>query len=213
MSWKYFELLALGAGVTAIISALAIVFGLAIAVPVAAASLARNRLLHRLGRSYISFFRGVPLLVQLMLLYYLLPGISINLPSTVTAIVGLALCTAAYQAENLRGGFLNVAPGLIEAARMVGLGDRQILLRIRLPIAFRLVLPAIVNEAILILKSSSLVSVVGVSELTRMAQNLSTSTFKPLDMYSMAGLLYLLLNWCIAGGGLGLERVLHWGRR
>jgi polar amino acid transport system permease protein len=55
--------------------------------------------------------------------------------------------------------------------------------------------------------------VVGVSELTRMAQNLSTSTFKPLDMYAMAGLLYLLLNWCIAGGGLGLERALHWGRR
>jgi polar amino acid transport system permease protein len=213
MTWKYFELLALSAGVTAVISALAIAFGLAISVPVAAASLARHRLLRRLGRSYISFFRGVPLLVQLMLLYYLLPGIGINLPNTVTAVVGLALCTAAYQAENLRGGFLNVAPGLVEAARMVGLADRQILLRIRLPIAFRLVLPAVVIEAILILKSSSLVSVVGVSELTRMAQNLSTSTFKPLDMYAMAGLLYLVLNWIIATGGLGLERMLHWGRR
>jgi polar amino acid transport system permease protein len=213
MTWKYIELLVLSAGVTAVMSAIAILLGLAIAVPVAAASLARGRLLRHLGRSYISFVRGVPLLVQLMLLYYLLPGVGVDLPNMVTAVTGLALCTAAYQAENLRGGFLNVAPGLVEAARMVGLGDRQILLRIRLPIAFRLVLPAIVNEAILILKSSSLVSVVGVSELTRMAQNLSTSTFKPLDMYAMAGLLYLILNWIIAAGGTGLERALHWGRR
>ena len=139
------------------------------------------------ARAYVSFFRGVPLLVQLLLIYNLLPAIGINVPSVVAAISGLALCTSAYQAENLRGGFLSVPRGLLESADMLGLTPWQQLVRIRAPIAFRLTLPAVVNEAILILKASSLVSVVGVVELTRMAQDLDTSLYKPIQLYSCAG--------------------------
>jgi polar amino acid transport system permease protein len=206
MAWTYVRLLAVGAAITGGISVVAIVCGIAVGVLVCSASLAQRPAVRAVGRVYISFFRGSPLLVQLLLIYYLLPAIGINVPSLVAAVVGLTLCTAAYQAENLRGGFLNVAPGLIEAARMVGLSPRQILLRIRLPIALRLTLPAVRNEAIMILKASSLVSVVGIEELTRTAQNLATSTYRPIPMYLMAGGFYLLLNRLLAGGGSVLAR-------
>jgi polar amino acid transport system permease protein len=154
----------------------------------------------------------VPLLVLLLLIYNLLPVIGVNVPSVVAAIVGLSLCTAAYQAENLRGGFSSVPRGLLEAADMVGLTPFQQLRRIRAPIAFRATLPALVNEAILILKASSLVSVVGVIELTRMAQNLDTSVYKPIQLYSAAGLLYFIINRCLSFGGAVSERWLRWGR-
>src|SRR5262249_26390383 len=149
-----------------------IALGLTIGMGVCAATLSPRRALSLAGRLFVSFFRGAPLLVQLLLIYNLLPVLGINVPGVVAAVTGLSLCTAAYQAENLRGGFAGVPRGLIEAADMVGLTPVQQFLRIRAPIAFRLAFPALVSEAIMILKASSLISVVGIVELTRMAQDL-----------------------------------------
>ena len=95
---------------------------------------------------------------------------------------------------------------------MAGLTPWQQLVRIRAPLAFRLTLPALINEAILILKASSLVSVVGVVDLTRMAQDLDTSLYKPLQLYSAAGLLYFLINRALAAAGQYAERRMAWGR-
>ncbi len=211
MSWNLLPLL-LKAGVwTVLISTVSILIGLAIGIVVSGAMLSRHRALSFAGRSFVGFFRGAPLLVQLLLIYNLLPLIGINVPSVVAAITGLSLCTAAYQAENLRGGFASVPRGLLEAAEVVGMNTRQQFWRIRVPIALRMTLPALTNEAILILKASSLVSVVGVVELTRMAQDLAASTFKPLQLFAAAGLLYLLINWLVAAGGAALERSFRWG--
>jgi len=204
----YLKLLGIGALVTAGVSLVSILVGIAIAVPVAAAKLAPGRAARFFGSAYISFFRGVPLLVMLLLIYHLLPLLGLNVPGVLAAIIGLSLSTSAYQAENLRGGFGSVSMGLIEAGRMLGMTPRQILLRIRLPIALRLTLPAILNEASMIMKASSLVSVVGVAELARVAQNLSSSTYRPLEVYPIAGAFYLLLNWAMAAGGTGLGRLL-----
>ncbi|MBP0614226.1 amino acid ABC transporter permease [Jiella mangrovi] len=212
MSFKLFELMLWAAGYTVVLSAISIVIGLTIGLCVCAAKLARSRALSIPATVFISFFRGVPLLVQLLLIYNLLPAIGISVPSVVAAVIGLSLCTAAYQAENLRGGFNSVPKGLLEAADMVGLSPWQQLKRIRAPIALRLTLPALVNEAILILKASSLISVVGVIELTRMAQNLSASTYRPLLFYSVAGGLYLVICWTVAGGGALAERLTRTSR-
>ncbi len=212
MTPAIFGLLIQAAFYTVAISAISIVIGFAIGMCVAAARLSVNPWLAVPARVFVSFFRGVPLLVQLLLIYNLLPVIGINVPSVVAAVVGLSLCTAAYQAENLRGGFASVPRGLLEAADMAGLSPFQQLVRIRAPIAFRLTLPSLVNEAILILKASSLVSVVGVIELTRMAQNLDTSLYKPLQLYAAAGLLYFIINRGIAFAGTAAERRLNWGR-
>jgi len=213
MTWKLLLLLVQATGWTIVISAASIVIGLAIGTVVSAAMLSSSRALSFAGRTFVSFFRGAPLLVQLLLIYNLLPALGINVPSRVAAIVALSLCTAAYQAENLRGGFASVPRGLLEAADMLGLTPLQQFWRIRAPIALRMTLPALTNEAIMILKASSLVSVVGVIELTRMAQDLSASTFKPLPIFATAGLLYLGVNWLVAGGARRLERRLRWGAK
>ena len=213
MSIKLFLLLVQACGWTIVISVISIVLGLALGTIVSAAMLSSHRLLSLAGRTFVSFFRGAPLLVQLLLIYNLLPMLGLNVPSMVAAIVGLSLCTAAYQAENLRGGFASVPTGLLEAADMLGLTPLQQFWRIRAPIALRMTLPALTNEAIMILKASSLVSVVGVIELTRMAQDLSASTFKPLPLFAAAALLYLVINGLVATGAQALERSFRWGSK
>jgi polar amino acid transport system permease protein len=94
---------------------------------------------------------------------------------------------------------------------MVGFSPWQTFVRIKAPIAISLTLPAIVNEAIMILKASSLSSVVGMVELTETAKNIAASTFRPLESYATAGLLYLVLNWIVASGGKLSERLLRAG--
>lgn len=208
MTFKLFTLLLQASLWTLGISLVSIVIGFAIAILLSAATLSGRRIYGLPARLFISFFRGVPLLVQLLLIYTLLPAIGINVPGLVAAVIGLSLCTAAYQAENLRGGFDSVPKGLIEAAEVTGLSARQTFLRIRIPIAVRLTLPALVNEAIMILKSSSLVSVVGIIELTKMAQDLSSSTYLPIPIFLTAGAIYLVINWAIALLGRLAERSL-----
>lgn len=205
MSPTLFGLLLQAAVLTVLISAASILAGLALGAGIAMAMVSPRRGLARPARVLVSFFRGVPLLVQLLLIYNLLPAIGIDLPSVLAAIVGLSLCTAAYQAENLRGALLSIPPGLIEAADMAGLSAWQRFRRIQAPLAVRLALPSLVNEAILILKASSLASVVGVVELTRMAQDLAASTYLPLQLFASAGLVYLAINWSLAGLGSALE--------
>jgi len=213
MSWELFWLLVEAARLTILLSVVSIgVFGFLIGVLVCAGMLSDNVWARRAGRLYVSFFRGVPLLVQLLLIYYLLPSIDLDVPPVAAAIAGMSLCTAAYQAEIMRGGFAGVSKGLVEAADMCGMSRFDTFRRIRLPIAVRLVLPALTNEAIMMLKSSSLVSVVGVVELTRMAQDLAASTYRPLELYAAAGFIYLVINVVVALLGRGLEARLSWGR-
>src|SRR5438445_134205 len=108
MSIKLFELLLQASIYTVTISVVSILIGFAIAILLSGMLLSKRGLFVRPAQIFISFFRGVPLLVQLLLIYNLLPVIGINVPSIVAAIIGLSLCTAAYQAENLRGGFASV---------------------------------------------------------------------------------------------------------
>ena len=212
MSWTLFELLVEASLYTVVLSGVSIAIGLTLGIAIAGALLSPSGWLRRPARIFVSFFRGVPLLVQLLLLYNLLPALGFDVPGWIAAVTGQSLCTAAYQAENLRGGFSAVPRGLLEAADMVGLDAFQQFRRIRVPIAFRLTLPSLVNEAILILKASSLVSVVGVVELTRMAQDLSASTYEPLPIYASAGLLYYVINRLLAWLGSVAEQRLSWGR-
>ncbi|WP_108259223.1 amino acid ABC transporter permease [Mangrovicoccus ximenensis] len=208
MTWQLFELLLQASLMTIFVSVTSILLGLAFAIGLSAMRMSGLGPLVWFARIFISFFRGVPLLVQLLLIFNLLPAIGISLSSLTTALIGLSLCTAAYQAENLRGGFEGVPRGLIESAEMAGLSPVQSFIWIRTPIALRLTFPALVNEAILILKSSSLVSVVGMIELTKMAQNLAASTYMPLPIFASAGLIYLAINWIVAIAGRRAEAAL-----
>lgn len=208
MTWPLFELLLQASLMTIFVSVLSILVGLVVAIALSAMRMSGNRALYGGAGVFISFFRGVPLLVQLLLIFNLLPSIGITLPSLATAIIGLSLCTAAYQAENLRGGFEGVPIGLIESAEVAGFSRLQTFIWIRTPIALRMTFPALVNEAILILKASSLVSVVGLVELTKMSQNLAASTYQPLPIFASAGLIYLAINLVVAFLGQRAENAL-----
>ena len=198
--------LLLGAAVwTVVYSLVSVALGFCIGTLVCAMGLSTSRVARGFAAFYVSFFRGVPLLVQLLISYYCLPLIGLNVPSSVAAVCTLAVNTAAYQAEILRGGFLGIPPGLIEAARMVGFSRRQVLTRIEMPLAVRFTLPSLVNETTMMVKASSLISVVGVLELTRLSQNIATSTFQPLEIYLTAGAIYFVINGVIGMFGAFAE--------
>jgi len=193
-----FPLLLQAAIATVGISLAGLAIGFFVALAVCAARLSARPATRACGSAYVFVFRGVPLLVQLLLVYYLLPFIGINVPPLVAAITAVSLCSASYIAEILRGGFLNIAPGQLEAARMLGIRPLDMLRRIQVPQAFRLTLPSLANEMVLLIKASSLISVVGVAELTRTAQNIAASTFRPLEAYLAAGLIYFVICGSLA---------------
>jgi polar amino acid transport system permease protein len=193
--------------VTLQVSLAALGFGFVIGVVVGSLRLSPMRFLRRLGGAYIFVFRGIPLLVQLLFIYYFLPRVGLpNVSPTVAAIIGLSLAAGAYIAEIMRGGFLAIPGGQLEAASLLGMSDAQMLVRIRVPQAVRLTLPALVNEMILLIKASSLVSVVGLADLTRTAQNLAASDYMFVQDYLMLAGFYCLINVPLAYAASLLER-------
>ena len=151
------------------------------------ARLSPHRWLRRAGGAYVFFFRGVPMLVQLLLVYYLLPFAGINVPPLVAAISAVSLCSASYMRKSCAAASSSIPPGQVEAARMLGLAPFDTLRRILVPQAFKLTLPSLVNEMVLLIKASSLISVVGMAEITRTAQNIAASTYRPLEAYVAGG--------------------------
>jgi polar amino acid transport system permease protein len=163
-----------------------------------------------LGTGYISFFRGTPLLVQLLLAFYLLPVLlHIDVPPIAAAIGALAMNTTAFQAEIYRGGLLALPAGQFEAARILGIGPWQARRKILIPQMLRLVLPSLTNETISIVKASSLVSVVAVTELMRVSEEIVAVDFRPIEIYLAAALIYFVINYVLAGLSSMLERHLQ----
>jgi polar amino acid transport system permease protein len=200
-----------GAETTIAIAIAGNVLGLVLGLVVCMMRLSVTPIVRVVGSIYVSFFRGVPLLILLMIVYYLLPAIGLDVPSFVAAVLGLGICSAAYQAENLRGGFLIIPRGQVEAARTFGFSAWQTSLYILIPQALRASAPAVINEISLIVKVSSLVSVVGVTDLTRASQNIVGRDLRPLQWYLAAGAIYLLINMLLSWLGRLAEQRLGYG--
>jgi polar amino acid transport system permease protein len=200
-----FEPLFWAARYTLLISVLGIGLGLVVGALICAAALSRSRWLRWFAALWVSFLRGVPLLVQLLLCYYLLPVIGINVPAMVAAVVTVGICSSAYVSEIWRGAVVALPRGQTEAATAIGMRPLDIWVRVILPQALRISLPALVNELILLVKASSLVSVVGILEVTRASQAQAATTFRPLEVYIAAACIYLIINLCFAALGRYLE--------
>ena len=201
-----FGYLTRAAGVTIALSLAGIAFGFVIGALACIARLSRKLWAQRLGGAYVSIFRGVPLLVQLLFIYYFLAKFGLDVPALVAAIGGLSLASGAYQAEILRGALNAVPRGQTEAAIALGYPSLEIWRRILLPQALRISVPPLINEFILLLKASSLVSVVGIAELTRVSMNIASLTYRPLEAYVGGGLFYLAINLSLSGLGALAER-------
>ena len=187
-----FEPLFWAARYTLLISILGIALGLVVGALICAAALSRSTAFRWFAALWVSFLRGVPLLVQLLLCYYLLPLIGINVPAMVAAVVTVGVCSSAYVSEIWRGAIIALPMGQTEAATAIGMRPHDIWTRVILPQAFRISLPALVNELILLVKASSLVSLVGILEVTRASQAQAATTFRPLEVYIAAACIYLV---------------------
>ena len=201
-----------GLPLTLNLAATSILFGLVGAFALALARTSGNAPLVALARAYVFVFRGTPLLIQIFLIYYGLGQFRPALQELGVwgllrspywcAVIALAMNTAAYGSEIIRGGLKAVPPGAVEAAAACGMGRVLRLRRIVFPLALRIALPAYGNELILMVKATSLASVITLMDVTGIAGKLIAQTYRSVEIFSCAGLIYLALN-------LLLTRLVH----
>lgn len=183
--------------------AISVVLGLLIALP----GLSTKRGWRIFNRSYVEVVRAVPILVLILWVYYGLPTLSgITLSVFWAGVLALALSDSAFQAEIFRAGIQSIGRGQYEAAHSISLSYRDTMRYVILPQAIRRILPALGNQFVYMLKMSSLVSVIGLQELTRKANELVVSEYRPLEIYTILVLEYLVLILIVSAGVRWLER-------
>src|ERR1700676_267838 len=188
------------------ISVLAMAFGLVLGLGLALMRLSRHAALRSPAWCYIWFVRGTPLLLQLVFIYDVLPAIGIKLDTFTTAVIGFSLNEAAFGAEIIRGGVLSVSRNQSIAAAALGMPPLLTLRRIVLPQAMRGILPGIANQAIGMIKGTSIASVIFVNELTFRAQQIVGQNFKFFTVFAAAGIIYLILTSGVAMAQFYLEK-------
>lgn len=203
---RYFPDLFKGLGLTLLLTAEGLAAGFVLGL---AATLARtygNKFWKGIAIAYVELFRGTPLLVQLFLLYYGLPGIGITLTREWAAFLALGLNSGAYQAEYLRGSILAVGDGQMIAGRSIGMSKWSTVFNVILPQALRLAIPAWANEPVSLLKSTAVVFLIAVPELMAKAKGIAAKTYDPIGSYMAAGLVYLAVVYLV-------DAFIKWGER
>jgi len=195
-----------GVWLTARLALSSLAVGLPIGLAIALARLRSGRWLALPAAVYVEFVRGTPLLVQILFIYFVLPTFGVHLPAFTSGAIALSLNCAAYTSEIFRAGVLSIDEGQIEAARALGMSDTQAMRRIILPQTFRRVVPPITNEGIALLKDSSLVSVIGLTELARTGQELASRYAAPLTIWPLVALTYLVMTFPLTRAAEYLER-------
>jgi octopine/nopaline transport system permease protein len=204
--WQSVPKLLGGLVLTLELVALSLLLGFVVAVGIALMRVSQHRALSAFAYGYTFVFRGTPLLVQIFLIYYGLGQFEAVRDSFLwtvfrepfwCAILALTLNTGAYTGEIIRGGIESVPWGQIEAARACGMGRLLLFRRIVFPIAIRQALPAYGNEVILMVKSSSLASTITLLEVTGIARGIIAQTYAPVEIFIVAGAIYLSINFLI----------------
>jgi polar amino acid transport system permease protein len=205
--WNNLKFMASGAYYTIIMSLTAICISVIVGLLVALPGLSDKRGWRMFNRTYVEIVRAVPILVLILWVYYGLPALSgITLNVFWAGVLALALSDSAFQAEIFRAGIQSIARGQYEAAQSISLNYRDTMRYVILPQAIRRILPALGNQLVYMLKMSSLVSVIGLQELTRKANELVVSEYRPLEIYTILVLEYLVLILIVSAGVRWLER-------
>ena len=192
LSYEIMPGLLKGAVVTLELTVCSISLGFILGVALALGRLYGKRPVSLFCTGYIEFFRGTPLLVQLLILYYGLPPYGIRLSSFVAGILGLGLNSAAYQAEYFRGAIQSVSQGEIMAARAIGMSRFKAIVNIILPQMFRIVIPSWSNELIYTLKYSSVAYMIGAPELMAQAKFVAAQNFRYFEVFLVVAFIYLI---------------------
>ncbi|MBT2570622.1 amino acid ABC transporter permease [Planococcus sp. ISL-110] len=188
-----------GLQVTLYIFAIAIVFGFLIGLVVALFRLAPLKILNWIAKIFVDAIRGTPFIVQLFFIYFGLNSLAfISLDNTTAGIVTVAINAGAYFSEIIRAGIQSIDKGQTEAARSLGLNSTQNMRYIILPQAFRRMLPTITNQAIISLKDTSLLSVIGVADLTQEGRIQASATFDAFNVYLILGIIYFVIIYLLS---------------
>jgi polar amino acid transport system permease protein len=165
--------------------------------------------------TYVAFHRNVPMLVHIMFWYFGVPAL---LPAPVTdwlnshgsefilSCIAIGLVMSAYVCEDLRSAVRGIPPGQVEAARALGLSFLKTMRKVVLPQAFRIAIPPLLNQTLLLLKNTSLAMAIGVTELTAAGREIENNTFRTFEAYAVVTVIYLVLSFLIMGGGAMLQR-------
>ena len=207
---------------TLIIAFFTVLLGTILGTVMAMARMSRIKPLKWIATAYIEFFRGTPLMVQLMFIFYGLPMIGVSFPEVsfipdfdrfAAGIVAMSLNSCAYVAEIIRSGIQAVDKGQMEAARSLGFHHKQAMTLVILPQAVRNILPALGNEFVTIIKESSIVSVIGIADLMYRAKGVIAKTYNSLECLAVAAIIYFILTF--VGGRLIalMERKMSHGRK
>ncbi|WP_171435153.1 amino acid ABC transporter permease [Pseudomonas aeruginosa] len=191
MAWPF---LLQGAMYTVLFAAVSMVLGLILGFSVAVVRVTKVPVISQIAAVYVSAFRGTPLLVQIFVLYYGLPSVGIEFTPVTAGILALTLNVAAYLSESMRGAILGIDKGQWEAGLSVGLTWGQTLWNIITPQALRLAVPSLSSSLISLIKDTSLISVITVTELMLATKEVIAETFQPLPLYLAAAGIYWLLS-------------------
>ena len=219
---RYHSFFLEGVGNTLIIAVFTVLFGTILGVLMAMARMSKFKPLKWLATAYIEFFRGTPLMVQLMFIFYGLPMIGVTFPTVsfipdfdrfAAGVVAMSLNSCAYVAEIIRSGIQAVDAGQMEAARCLGFRHREAMTLVILPQAVRNILPALGNEFVTIIKESSIVSVISIADLMFRAKGIIAKTYNSLECLAVVAIIYFILTFL--GGRLIalMERRMSYGRK
>jgi polar amino acid transport system permease protein len=210
--WRILLFVRDGLGITALLTVASFFFIILVGLVGGLGRIAKNPVIHLIATLYVEIIRGIPLLVQLIWWYFAAPvviqaiGRLLHIPALadyqsnaiLLAIIGLVVCYGAYMSEIFRAGIQSIHKGQMEAARSLGMSYMQSMRYVILPQAVRVVLPPVGNEFIMLLKDTSLVSVVAVADLTRRGREYMAAHFNPIQVWMLVALLYLILTLLLA---------------
>ncbi len=175
------------------VTVLSIIFALFIGLFAGLGRISRITVINRIATIYVEVVRGIPLLVQLFYIYYAL-GKMVQLPRMTSAVVAMSFCYGAYMGEIFRAGLQAIPKGQMEAALALGLSRSQAIRKIILPQTFKIIMPPVGNEFIALLKDSSLVSILAVSDLLRRGREFASTSFRYFETYTIIALIYLVIT-------------------
>jgi polar amino acid transport system substrate-binding protein len=195
---KYYKFYVNGAGYTIFLALIGVLFGTILGAFLALMKLAKSKFVRILATIYIEYVRGTPLLVQIFIVYFGTGILGVDMSRLAAGCIALALNSGAYVAEIIRAGITAVNKGQLEAARSLGMNQTQAMRFIIFPQAIKNILPALGNEFVTVIKESSVVSVIGVSELIFQAGNVQGASFKPFLPYVIVSLIYFVLTFTLS---------------
>ena len=209
----YWSMLLQSLGYTLLLTLFALFFAMIIGLIFALMNVSHSKVLNILGTVYVDAVRGVPLIVLAFFIYFGVPqavkmlGVqTFRLPALQAGTIALAMNCGAYMAEIFRAGIQSIDKGQMEAARSLGLPYSISMRRVILPQAFRVMIPSVINQFIITLKDTSILSVIGYPELTNMGKTISGNTFKSLQTWAIIGILYMVVIITLTKIAKNIER-------